>query len=181
MYLILVAEDEPINQLAVSELIRRGADGQLEVLLAGNSREAIRLLEEKQRGERVSPDETAGQLRLREVRGMIRDFVEEHYREDIAVQDAARAMNYSDAYFCKVFKQCFGRSFVSYLTSFRVEKARELLADVRINIKDISKQVGYHDSSYFARVFKRLAGVTPSEYRAEVLRKKGTNRGKAEP
>ena len=99
----------------------------------------------------------------------IREFIEKHYKEDISLQDLAGSMNYSDAYFCKIFKQCFNKSFLVYLTEYRVEKAKKLLADVSINIKDVSTEVGYRDSNYFARVFKRNAGVTPTEYRIHAL------------
>ncbi|MBO5337388.1 MAG: response regulator [Lachnospiraceae bacterium] len=110
-------------------------------------------------------------LRMNAVTESIRLYIENHYMEDIALQDVAAAMNYSDAYFCKLFKQCFDKSFVSYLTWFRVEKAKELLADVLVNVKEISINVGYRDSNYFTKVFKRLVGVTPSEYRLQVLQK----------
>ena len=94
----------------------------------------------------------------------------QHYKEDISLQDVAGTMNYSEAYFCKIFKQCFDKSFLVYLTDYRVEKAKTLLADVMINIKDVSAEVGYRDSNYFARVFKRSTGITPTEYRYRVLR-----------
>ena len=95
--------------------------------------------------------------------------------EDIALQNIAEAMNYSDAYFCKLFKQCFDKSFVTYLTDFRVSMAKKMLEDVVINIKDVGVKVGYHDPNYFAKVFKRSVGVTPSEYRLQILQKeKGT-------
>ena len=99
----------------------------------------------------------------------IRDFIAKHYKEDISLQDVAGSMNYSDAYFCKIFKQCFDKSFLVYLTEYRVEKAKVLLADMSINIKDVSAEVGYRDSNYFARVFKRSEGITPTEYRLRVL------------
>lgn len=116
-------------------------------------------------------EERTEKLRMHAVAENIRIYIEEHYSEDIALQDVASAMNYSDAYFCKLFKQCFDKSFVTYLTDFRVNKAKQMLADVIINIKDISVNVGYHDSNYFAKVFKRVVGVTPSEYRIQVLQR----------
>ena len=116
-------------------------------------------------------DESAEKLRIHAVAENIRIYIENHYMEDIALQDVAEAMNYSDAYFCKLFKQCFGKSFVTYLTDFRVDRAKEMLADVVINIKDISEKIGYRDSNYFAKVFKRVVGVTPSDYRLQVLQK----------
>ena len=51
-----------------------------------------------------------------------------------------------------------------------MEKAKELLADISVNVKDISQRVGYRDSNYFAKVFKRIVGVTPSEYRLALLK-----------
>lgn len=108
-------------------------------------------------------------IKMNAVAENIREFITKHYREDISLQDVAGSMNYSDAYFCKIFKQCFDKSFLVYLTEFRVEKAKVLLADMSINIKDVSAEVGYRDSNYFARVFKRSEGITPTEYRLQVL------------
>ena len=108
-------------------------------------------------------------IKMNAVAENIRDFIAKHYKEDISLQDVAGSMNYSDAYFCKIFKQCFDKSFLVYLTEYRVEKAKVLLADMSINIKDVSAEVGYRDSNYFARVFKRSEGITPTEYRLRVL------------
>lgn len=101
----------------------------------------------------------------------ILQYIQKHYVEDISMQDAAEAMNYSNAYFCKLFKQGFHMSFTTYLTEYRIEKAKGLLVDITVNVKDISDRVGYKDSNYFAKVFKRVVGVTPSEYRILVLGK----------
>ena len=95
----------------------------------------------------------------------IREYIETHYMEDICLQDVAEQFRYSDAYFCRFFKQNFDKNFIVYLSELRIEKAKELLADVTVNIKDIGQKVGYRDSSYFTKVFKRIVGVTPSEYR----------------
>jgi YesN/AraC family two-component response regulator len=84
---------------------------------------------------------------------------------DISMQDLARAMNYSEAYFCKLFKQCFSKNFTSYLTEYRVKEAKRMLKQPTVNVKDVGRAVGYMDSNYFARVFKRITGQTPTEYR----------------
>lgn len=126
--------------------------------------------------EYATDDEKQDNVRLSAVADKIRDYIDNHYKEDIALQDVAGALHYSDAYFCKVFKQCFGIGFIVYLSEYRVEKAKKLLADVAINIKDISSEVGYHDSNYFAKVFKRVAGETPSDYRIRVLQDKDWGR-----
>ncbi|CDB61193.1 putative uncharacterized protein [Clostridium clostridioforme CAG:132] len=106
-----------------------------------------------------------GDGRLAQVAETIREYIRNNYMKEISMQDAARMMNYSDAYFCKLFKQCFDQNFTSYLTGFRVNEAKKLLRDRSISVKDVSMQVGYYDSNYFAKVFKRITGMIPSEYR----------------
>ena len=105
------------------------------------------------------------------IRAEIGSFIDAHYREDISMQDAAAALRYSDAYFCKLFKQCFKVNFSAYLNEYRVNKARQLMLDPRLNMKDIGAAVGYSDANYFTRVFKRLTGQTPSEYRMAAAEK----------
>lgn len=99
------------------------------------------------------------------VAAAIRDYVMENYNKDISMQDAARAMNYSEVYFCRLFKQCFDQNFTAYLTHLRIREAKRLLRDPRANIKEVSRKVGYSDSNYFSRLFKRITGQLPSEYR----------------
>lgn len=106
-----------------------------------------------------------GDGRLAQVAETIREYIRNNYMKEISMQDAARVMNYSDAYFCKLFKQCFDQNFTSYLTNFRISEAKKLLRNRNASVKDVSLQVGYYDSNYFAKVFKRITGVIPSEYR----------------
>lgn len=110
-------------------------------------------------------DEKAETIKNQVLADHIRVYLETHYMEDISLQDAAEQLHYSDAYFCRFFKQNFDKSFIMYLSELRIEKAKELLADITVNIKEIGQKVGYRDSSYFTKVFKRITGVTPSEYR----------------
>ncbi len=99
-------------------------------------------------------------------------YIDEHYKDDLSVDSICQKVNFSKFYFCKIFKQCFQKSFIMYLSEFRVEKAKELLEDTMVNIKDVSSSVGYRDSNYFAKVFKRMTGCTPSDYRFKVLQNK---------
>jgi two-component system, response regulator YesN len=143
--------------------------------------EAIRLVDEQENnGKKIIYDKTQllinrtenlEQIRTGVVQEEILQFIHKHYIEDISMQDVAEAMNYSDAYFCKLFKQCFNKSFTIYLSEYRVEKAKQLLTDITVNVKEISDKVGYNDSNYFTKVFKRIVGVTPSDYRMVVLGK----------
>lgn len=129
--------------------------------------------------EQIAASEPAGQLqppgdqtseggngiRINQAAESMRRFIHENYMHDISMQDAARAMNYSDVYFCRLFKQCFDQNFTSYLTEYRIEKAKKLLMDGTVNVKDAGMSVGYADPNYFAKVFKRMTGMIPSEFR----------------
>ena len=95
----------------------------------------------------------------------LKEYVENNYIYDISMQEAAEEMGYSDAYFSKLFKQYFNQNFTAYLTEYRIKKAKELLSNTNHSIKDISRMVGYTDSNYFAKIFKRLVGEIPSKYR----------------
>ena len=115
--------------------------------------------------------EDGGQARLSKVTEIISHYIETNYMYDISMQDLARHMNYSEAYFCKLFKQCFNKNFTSYLTEYRVGEAKRMLAMPTVNVKDIGRAVGYSDSNYFAKVFKRITGQSPTEYRLCIFQK----------
>lgn len=102
---------------------------------------------------------------------MIRQYVSENFMNPISLQETARKMNYSEVYFCRLFKQFFGKNFTAWLTEYRLNRAKELLENPTVNIKDVGKAVGYPDQNYFTKVFKRNIGESPSGYRAKL---KGT-------
>lgn len=136
-----------------------------------SSRERAMPEEEDKKGSRAKEMQESREeyenVRLSLVREAIIQYIRENYMYDISMQDLAHTMNYSEAYFCKLFKQCFGRNFTSYLTEYRVEEAKKLLEQESANIKEIGRAVGYSDSNYFTKVFRRIAGVSPTEYRTE--------------
>ena len=101
---------------------------------------------------------------------MIEEYIKKNYMNDISMQEAARAVNYSDAYFSKMFKEQYGLNFTAYLAEYRMEEAKKLLRQPMVSVKDVGARVGYPDSNYFARVFRRMYGVSPSEYRGECLK-----------
>ena len=99
----------------------------------------------------------------------LREYVENNYTFDISMHEVAEDMGYSDAYFSKLFKQYFNQNFTAYLTEYRIKKAKELLTDTNNSIKDISRMVGYEDSNYFAKIFKRIVGEIPSKFRENLI------------
>lgn len=139
----------------------------------GGGAEASKMKGRDGGGAEASRDEGEdfGSIRLSRVAEIIDKYIHENYMFDISMQDMARMMNYSEAYFCKLFKQCFNKNFTSYLTEFRVAEAKKMLEEPTVNVKEIGKAVGYADSNYFAKVFKRITGQSPTEYRMVIFQR----------
>ncbi len=96
----------------------------------------------------------------------IKDFIHSNYSNDIlSVKDVADYANFSTSYVCTFFKSETGKTINQYITDYRIQKAKELLMDPRNKITDISIKVGYSDSNYFGKSFKKSVGLSPSEFR----------------
>ena len=94
------------------------------------------------------------------------DYVAEHYREKISFAKLADGANISKAYLSVRFKEEVGVAFSDYLLSFRLNKAKELLAhDENISCKEAALRVGYSDYIQFTKMFKKFIGISPSDYR----------------
>lgn len=98
------------------------------------------------------------------------DYLEEHYMDDISLEQASDHIGFSSFYFSKLMKEYLNMSYVDYLTSIRIRKAKELLDKTHKTVSEIAFEVGYTDANYFTRVFKRMEGVTPSNYKAKIYR-----------
>lgn len=96
---------------------------------------------------------------------LAKQYIQEHFSENLKLENVAEQIYLAPSYFGVLFKKEVGESFSCYLTSVRMEKAKELLHDVRYNIAEIASEVGYQDKRYFSRLFKDQIGVTPKEYR----------------
>ena len=96
-------------------------------------------------------------------------YIEENLTDLQGLEPLAQILNVSPFYLSKLFKEETGETFINYLTSMRLEKAKKLLADRSMIIKEITADVGYNDQNYFSKLFKQRFGVTPSEYRAKIL------------
>lgn len=95
------------------------------------------------------------------------DYIRDHYAdESISIESICHILGVSTAYFSTVFKKETGKTFVSYLTDYRMEKAAALLRAGSAKTYVVAKQVGYSDPNYFSYVFKRKYGLTPSRYRS---------------
>ncbi|WP_156158182.1 helix-turn-helix transcriptional regulator, partial [Gordoniibacillus kamchatkensis] len=99
-------------------------------------------------------------------------WIAARYREELSMEQAAEHVNLSPFYFSKLFKQHVGETFIDYVTRLRIDRAKELIAraGVELSLKEVCFEVGYHDPNYFSRVFKKVTGMSPTEYRAFVQR-----------
>jgi len=96
---------------------------------------------------------------------IIKEYIEQHYNEPVSLDDIARLVYLSPSYISTAFKLQVGVSFSAYLIQVRLDKAKELLKDTVLNISEIAQQVGYTDVKHFSKLFKKIAGINPIEYR----------------
>jgi len=92
-------------------------------------------------------------------------YLQEHYRESIRLEDISNMEGFNSTYFSTLFKKETGQNFSDYLIELRVNRAKILLTDSNLSVSDIAEEVGYQDLKYFSRIFKRLTGLNPTEYR----------------
>ncbi len=93
------------------------------------------------------------------------DYIENNYNKELSLKKVSKKVGLSLYYFSHLFKEEVGVSFVTYLNKFRIKKAKEFLVNSKMNIAEISFEVGYNDPNYFTRVFKEYEDLTPSEFR----------------
>ena len=92
-------------------------------------------------------------------------FIIGNYMRDISLNDVASVVNLSPVYFSGLFKKEIGENFIDYLNRVRIDAAKTMLKDVRYHISEVAESCGFSDTRYFARIFKRIVGITPSDYR----------------
>lgn len=99
-----------------------------------------------------------------------RVYIEEHFSDPgLNVNTVVNYLKLNRSYFYRLFKTETGISPVDYINRRRISRAESLLTNRRMSIKDVAYSVGYTDQMYFSRVFKRLSGKTPTEYRNSII------------
>lgn len=103
----------------------------------------------------------------------IKQYIVEHSHEDISLAAIGQMAGLSPFYISKLFKEQLGMNYIDFLTECRIDKAKKLmLADAEISLKEIAYEVGYHDPNYFSKVFKKVCGVSPTQFRKSLPGKK---------
>lgn len=97
-----------------------------------------------------------------------KEYIIEHQTEELSLGQVARAVNTSTFYFCKIFKKFTGINFTDYLSRVRIEKAKNLLLNPNLRVSEIAFEVGFQSLTHFNRVFKRILGQSPTEYREQL-------------
>lgn len=128
---------------------------------------ALKLLREAVR----MKQENLGSLRHSHVISKAEEYVAKNYCDpNISLISAAKHVGISSAHFSTIFSQTVGKTFISYLTSMRMERAKELLSQTDRKLSAIAMEIGYNEPNYFSHVFKKSEGITPKEYRNRFLR-----------
>lgn len=97
-------------------------------------------------------------------------YIEMHYREEISQTSVADVVHLNPSYFSTLFKKSVGKGFSDYLTDLRIEHVKERLTTSSEKINVIATSEGFSDYQYFVKIFKRLTGLRPSQYREKFLR-----------
>jgi two-component system response regulator YesN len=100
----------------------------------------------------------------------VKDLIDRDYGKNLTLQEIARRVYLSINYLCTLFKQQTGMTVNDYLTRRRITEAKGLLAAQGLKLYEVAERVGYQDQKYFSKLFRRMTGHSPSEYRKERLR-----------
>jgi len=94
-------------------------------------------------------------------------FIADNFSSPVGLQEAAAFLELSESHLSRLFKEVTGLNFLQYLNAWRINKAVELMKDPKRNIGEIATNCGFPTPGYFAKIFKRFTGVTPTQYRDE--------------
>lgn len=97
----------------------------------------------------------------------VKSYVDSHYQEPLSLNQLAGIFHVNAAYLSTLFKKHLGMGFAEYLSGYRTEKAKDLLASTSLGVGEIACLTGYENPHYFSQNFRRITGLTPSEYRAK--------------
>ncbi len=99
-----------------------------------------------------------------------KQYIAEHQTEELSLDQVAKSVHTSKFYFCKMFRKATGINFTDYLSRVRTERAKNLLLNPNLRVSEIAYEVGFQSLTHFNRVFKRILGQSPTDYRNQLAR-----------
>jgi AraC-like DNA-binding protein/ligand-binding sensor protein len=99
-----------------------------------------------------------------------KQFIAEHQGEELSLEQVAKSVNTSKFYFCKIFKKATGINFTDYLSRARIERAKNLLLNPNLRVSEIAYETGFQSLTHFNRIFKKILGQSPTQYRQQLVR-----------
>ena len=92
-------------------------------------------------------------------------YIRRHFTEDLTLPQLAENVHFSANYLSAQIKKKTGMSYINYVSLLRMEYAEQLLTGTNLKVSEVAAKCGYHDNSYFNRIFCRKYGTTPEQYR----------------
>ncbi len=92
-------------------------------------------------------------------------YIHNNYAADISLEDVSKTVNLSRYHFSRIFREITGLTYQSYVNRLRIEQAKKMLLDEALSVTDAGYAVGYTDLTHFERIFKKIVGSSPSQYR----------------
>jgi len=154
------------KDVAVEALKARADDYIEKPININKTKEIIERLLDKKNGEDINIGGIKGIIER------VKKFAERNYHKKVCLKDAASAVFLSPKYLSRVFKQNTSMGFSEYKLGIKIAKAKELLQNTEYNIEQISDKTGYENIESFTRIFKKMTGYTPTEYRENARSKK---------
>ena len=109
----------------------------------------------------------------------VRKFIDGHYMENLSLACISKAVNASLFHFCKVFRKTAGITFTEFVSRTRVEKGKQLLLNQNLRVSEIAYEIGFRSLTHFNRMFKRVTGESPTQYRVHLRSVHGPTLGAA--
>ncbi len=120
--------------------------------------------------------ESFKQTRHANISASVEEYLKEHIRGNISLQETAQHFGYSVSNIQKIFKAVTGKSIIVYFNHLKLEEAKRLIAENNMSFSQISNYLSFSNPNYFSRIFKTTVGVTPTEYAALHKKKKNINK-----
>ena len=111
------------------------------------------------------PEKGAAVSRKRKELTAVKDYLDTHYTKKISLDELAERFYINKFYLTKIFKEVYGTTVNGYVIARRITRAKQLLRFSELSVEEVGKAVGMPEPDYFSRVFKKIEGISPREYR----------------